>query len=173
MEQIAFLHILGSIVGMIILLWIGARISAWLRPHRAHIEKLTTYESGSEPVGHARGPINIRLYVIGLIVLLFEIETLLLFPWALVWVDNGVGEADNRSWSLYMAILGTFFILVLGLGLIYVLSKWKHIGMDSTSIIQPHATNPAGPVPLTYYEQINVQYASQSIQQPINDEYAS
>jgi NADH-quinone oxidoreductase subunit A len=172
MEQIAFLHILGSLLGIGVLLWIGASASAWLRPHRAHIQKLTTYESGSEPIGYARGPINSRLYVIGLIFLLFEIETILLFPWALVWVERGIGGTGNKSWSLYMAILGTFFILVLGLGWVYVLSKWKNIGMDSTTTTQHPTTGPVGPIPSIYYEKINAQYAGHStsmIQQSKNE----
>lgn len=172
MEQIAFLHILGSLLGMVTLLWIGTRISAWLRPHHAHAEKLTTYESGSEPMGHARGPINSRLYVIGLVFLLFEIETILLFPWALVWAKRDMEQLSDTSWSLYMAILGTFFMLVLGLGLVYVLSKWKHVGIGSTPIIQQPTTNSVSPIPSTYYEQINAQYANKptsTIQQSTNE----
>jgi NADH-quinone oxidoreductase subunit A len=161
MEQIAFLHIIGSMLGLIIMLWIGIRINAWLRPRRAHVEKCTTYESGSPPTGDARGPINSRLYVIGLIFLLFEIETLLLFPWALAWAAKDMEQPANTLWSLLMAILGSFFILVLGLGLIYVLRNWKHIGIDSAPTLQPNATDAVGPVPLAYYEQINAQYARQ------------
>jgi len=159
MEQIAFLHILGTLVGISTLLWIGARVGAWVRPHRAHIEKLTTYESGSEPVGYARGPINSKLYVIGLIFLLFEIETLLLFPWALVWVGKDMEQFSDTSWSLHMAILGTFFILVLGLGLVYVLSKWRSVEISSTPTTPPHTPDPVGPIPSIYYEKINAQYA--------------
>lgn len=154
----AFLHIVGSILGLITLLWVGVRINSWLRPHRAQAQKLTTYESGSEPVGHARGPINSRLYVMGFIFLLFEIETILLFPWALVWVDNDARQLENSPWSLQMAILATFFILVLGLGLVYVLRQWKKIEIGITTK-QCSTTDLTRPIPFTYYEQINAQYA--------------
>lgn len=172
MEQTAFLHILGSIVGIMFFLWVGASISAWLRPQRTHRDRLTTYESGSESLGQARGPVNSRLYVIGLIFLLFEIETILLFPWALVWAEKSITPLADTSWSLYMAILGTLFILVLGLGLIYVLSKWKYIRIDSTSTTQYPHSHPVGPVPLAYYEKINAYYTAQpkSIVQPSTNE---
>lgn len=160
MEQIAILHILGSTLGLIILLWAAAQVSAWTRPQRTCTEKLTTYESGSEPMGHARGPVNSRLYTIGLIFLLFEVETILLFPWALVWAGKDREQLGDIPWSLYMAVVGTFFILVLGLGLAYVLSKWKHIGIDSISATEEHLkTRPINPIPGAYYEQINEKYA--------------
>ena len=158
MEQIACLHIVGSMVGLIVLLWTIIRMSSWLRPHSTYVAKRTTYESGSEPTGYAQGPTNSRLHIIGLIFLIFEVETILLVPWALAWVEKDMEQHLNSSSSLHMAILGTFFILVLGLGLIYFLSKWKNIGTNNTPI-QHQLTNPMDLVPSMYYEKINAQYA--------------
>jgi NADH-quinone oxidoreductase subunit A len=160
MEQIAFLHIFGSLLTLSILLWASTRINAWLSSRYTRIEKSATYESGSIPIGQARGPINSRLYVIGCIFLLFEIETLLLFPWALAWVGGDKNQADWERGNLYMALSGTFLILVLGIGLLYVIKKWKHISVHSIPPTPNDTLDVKGFVPLAYYERINAQYAS-------------
>ncbi|ACP21065.1 hypothetical protein Aasi_1810 [Candidatus Amoebophilus asiaticus 5a2] len=158
-EQTAFLHIFLTIVGVIILAIGGAWVSAWLRPNKPYAEKLTTYESGVEPVDNAWAPVNSRLYIIGLVFILFELETILLFPWATVWLSEETHQMiGDRAWNLYMAILGTFFILVLGIGLIYAVVKGRLAYFHTAAnVVQPSFSSK---VPLSYYEKINEQYAS-------------
>jgi NADH-quinone oxidoreductase subunit A len=70
------------------------------------------YECGYEPIGSAYVPINIRFYLFALIFILFDVESLYLLPWALVFKTLGwMGVAE-------MGI----FMMVLMVGLIYV---WK------------------------------------------------
>ncbi|OJW66776.1 MAG: hypothetical protein BGO68_00345 [Candidatus Amoebophilus sp. 36-38] len=157
-EQTAFLYILFSVVGVVVLTTVAAWVSAWLRPHRPNLEKLATYESGMEPVGNAWGPVNSRLYVIGLIFILFELETILLFPWATVWIEERTQQISNGIWNVYMAISGTFFIVMLGIGLAYAMIKGSN--MLSSPIVTPQQTLPTGRVPLSYYEKINAKYAN-------------
>jgi len=158
-EQTAFLHIFLTIVGVIILTIGGAWVSAWLRSHKPYAEKLTTYESGVEPTGNAWAPVNSRLYVIGLVFILFELETILLFPWATIWIAEGSQQmAGGGAWNLYMAISGTFFILVLGIGLIYAIVKGHLVYSHVIDNLNQSSVN--GKVPLSYYEKINEQYAS-------------
>lgn len=52
-EQAEFLHVFFSIVGIIVLVTIATWLGSWLRPHKPNSEKLTTYESEMEPIGHA------------------------------------------------------------------------------------------------------------------------
>ncbi|WP_187146254.1 NADH-quinone oxidoreductase subunit A [Candidatus Amoebophilus asiaticus] len=148
-----------TIVGVIILAIGGAWVSAWLRPNKPYAEKLTTYESGVEPVDNAWAPVNSRLYIIGLVFILFELETILLFPWATVWLSEETHQMiGDRAWNLYMAILGTFFILVLGIGLIYAVVKGRLAYFHTAAnVVQPSFSSK---VPLSYYEKINEQYAS-------------
>ncbi len=69
----------------------GGLIFAWLiRPSRAYPGKLTTYECGEDPVGSPWVKFNIRFYVIALIFLVFEVETVFLFPWALAFQKLGM-----------------------------------------------------------------------------------
>lgn len=88
MESIALLHIIVSAIVLILLLWGCNQLSRKLRPQRTYQAKFTTYESGAAPIGHARTALKSPIYVLGLIFLLFELETILLFPWALVYTQS-------------------------------------------------------------------------------------
>jgi NADH-quinone oxidoreductase subunit A len=64
---------------------------AWLiRPSRAYPNKLTSYECGEEPIGSPWIKMNIRFYVIALIFLIFDVEIVFLFPWAIVFQKLGM-----------------------------------------------------------------------------------
>lgn len=155
-EQAAFLEILLFIVGALLFIGVGSLVSAWLRPHRPNAEKLSTYESGESPTGSAWGQFNARFYVIGLIFILFEVETVLLFPWAVVWGNRELHQATDGLWTRYMALAGTVFILILAIGLAYGWAKghlnWVRPPLPLTSC--------SSKVPRKHYERINRYYAS-------------
>ena len=84
-----------------------------LRPHRPYPDKLATYECGEEPIGTAWIKFNIRFYVVALIFVIFEVEVLFLFPWALVYQQLG----------LFAFIEMMIFIAILLVGFAYVWVK--------------------------------------------------
>jgi NADH-quinone oxidoreductase subunit A len=87
---------------------------AWLlRPSRPNPEKLSTYECGEEPVGNAWIQFNNRFYVIALMFLVFEVEVVLLFPWAVVYQDLG--------WYAFWAMM--VFVALIFVGFLYELGK--------------------------------------------------
>lgn len=87
---------------------------AWLlRPNRPNPEKLSTYECGEEPVGNAWIQFNNRFYVIALMFLVFEVEVVLLFPWAVVYQDLG--------WYAFWAMM--VFVALIFVGFLYELGK--------------------------------------------------
>ena len=83
-----------------------------IRPHRPTKEKLKIYECGENPEGTPWVKFNIRFFVVALIFLIFDVEVVLLFPWALTYKDFGV----------YGFIVGIIFLLILGLGMAY---EWR------------------------------------------------
>ncbi len=83
-----------------------------IRPSRPTREKLLTYECGEDVVGSPWVKFNIRFYVVALIFLIFDVEIVLLIPWALVYKDFGLGGF----------IVGAIFLLLLGLGMAY---EWR------------------------------------------------
>ena len=76
-------------------------------------EKLISYECGEIPEGSAWVTFNIRFYVIALIFLIFDVEIVFLFPWAVVYQELGL-----------LAFIEAFiFVLILVVGFAYILSK--------------------------------------------------
>ena len=76
-------------------------------------DKLLTYECGEIPEGSAWVQFNIRFYVIALIFLIFDVEIVFLFPWAVVYQELGL-----------LAFVEAFlFVLILVIGFIYVWVK--------------------------------------------------
>ncbi len=92
---------------------VGFFVSALVRPSNPTPEKLTTYESGEEPIGSPWVQFNARFYIIALAFLIFEVELVFLFPWAVVFKRLG--------WYAFGAM--TFFVLILILGLVYDWAK--------------------------------------------------
>jgi NADH-quinone oxidoreductase subunit A len=87
---------------------------AWmLRPNRPSPEKLSTYECGEDPVGSAWIQYNNRFYVIALMFLIFEVEVVLLFPWAVVFKSMG--------WYAFWAMI--VFVSLIFVGFLYELGK--------------------------------------------------
>jgi NADH:ubiquinone oxidoreductase subunit 3 (subunit A) len=88
---------------------------AWwvIRPSRFSEEKLTTYECGENPTGSAWIQFNIRFYVFALIFIVFDVETVFLLPWAVVF----------RKLGILAFLEGLVFIAILIVALAYVWRK--------------------------------------------------
>lgn len=97
-------------------------IAKFIRPNRPSEEKLTTYESGEAPVGNANVQFNPRFYLYALLFLLFEIELILLFPWAVTFGEPAINEASS-SWKSFALIEMLIFVAILGLGLAFAWVK--------------------------------------------------
>lgn len=92
-----------------------------LAPRVSDPEKTTTYECGEPAVGSAWVRFDMRFYTMALVFLIFEVETVFLFPWAAVFKRlRDMGGADHGGFALLEVLI---FILVLGVGFIYVWGK--------------------------------------------------
>jgi NADH-quinone oxidoreductase subunit A len=87
-------------------------VSRYLGPQNPTRRKLMPYESGMEPIGPAQRRFPIKFNLVAMLFILFDIEVLFLFPYALVYKDLGVPG---------LIAMGLFFT-VLVVGLIY---EWK------------------------------------------------
>lgn len=92
----------------------GALIAAkLLRPSLPYARKLTTYECGIKPVGSTEVKLNIRFYVFALLFVIFDVEILYVYPWAVTVREVG---------ALALAEMG-IFLAILFLGLAYAWRK--------------------------------------------------
>jgi NADH-quinone oxidoreductase subunit A len=112
--------------GYILLFFVGAVafgvISIWLSrlagPGRPYTQKNSTYECGEIPVGVAWVQFNISYYIFALIFVIFDVETIFIYPWAVVFqkfLKAGMGS--------FVMLEMTVFIAILALGLLYAWRK--------------------------------------------------
>lgn len=87
-------------------------IGPLLRPNNPTTQKQTTYESGNIPVGSSWVQFNVKYYVFALLFVIFDVETLFLYPWAVAYKHLG----------LFALVEMLIFICLLVVGLIYA---WK------------------------------------------------
>jgi NADH-quinone oxidoreductase subunit A len=145
------LFILGGLGFILTALMVGKL----LRPDRPNEEKLTTYESGEDPINNAWGQFNLRFYIIALVFILFEVELVFLFPWAVVFADVDLIAVTNGLWGWFSLIETGIFILILSVGLAYV---WMN-GMLTWLRPRVHISSFSSKVPKKLYNQINKKYS--------------
>jgi len=100
------------------LLMVGAMLGVGrlLRPSRPDAAKLMPYEAGSDPV-LGFGQSNVRYYVYALLFVMFDVEAVFIFPWA-VKLDSG-----PDSLGVFGLVEMAAFIVILTLGLVYAWRK--------------------------------------------------
>jgi NADH-quinone oxidoreductase subunit A len=91
-----------------------------ISPNKPKAEKLTTYECGERPVGQAWSQFNVRFYIFALMFVVFDVETVFVFPWAVrLYYFRGLGPQI----ALFLLIEMIVFIVILVLGLAYAWRK--------------------------------------------------
>lgn len=65
-------------------------LSYLVQPQFPDAEKLSAYECGSEPFSDARMPFPVRYYIFAMLFVIFDIEVIFLYPWALVFKQIGL-----------------------------------------------------------------------------------
>lgn len=104
------LAVLIAGVGLVAVAFGAARLIA---PHRPLPDKLLTYECGIDPVGEGWSQSQVRYYVFGFLFVIFDVESVFLFPWAGIFEDLG-----------YQAVVEmAIFVGILAVGLLYAWRK--------------------------------------------------
>jgi NADH-quinone oxidoreductase subunit A len=96
--------------GLVAVALLTARI---LSPRRLLPEKLLTYECGIDPVGEGWSHTQIRYYIYAFLFVVFDVESVFLFPWATVFERLGYSAVVEMG----------IFILILAIGLLYAWRK--------------------------------------------------
>ncbi len=101
-----------AIVGVVLVFGTLA-LARLVRPNVPHAEKYTTYESGIDPIGTGWSQANVRYYVFALLFVIFDVEAVFLFPWAVVFERLGT--------QAFIEML--IFIAILAFALLYAIKK--------------------------------------------------
>jgi len=109
---VAILVMVATLIGL------GALVfGLLLRPKRPYAQKLTPYESGNPPVGDSRHRFSIKFYIIAMLFVVFDVEAVFLYPWAVAYDKLG----------LFGLVEMMLFIFILLVGYVYV---WKKGAFD-------------------------------------------
>ena len=101
-----------AVIGVVLVFGTFA-LSRVLRPNVPTREKVTTYESGIDPVGVGWTQSNVRYYLFALLFVVFDVEAVFLFPWAIVFEDLGTQAFVEM----------VIFIGILAFALLYAIKK--------------------------------------------------
>ena len=91
--------------------------SRMLSARRHSDAKLTTYECGIPPTPYSWSNINVRFYIFAILFLIFDVEAVFLFPWAVIFMEQKVNQANALPFYAMM-----MFLAVLGFAIVYA---WK------------------------------------------------
>ncbi len=104
---IAIMLFFGILFGVVM-----SKAGEFLGPRNPSEAKLSTYESGMEPIRTARERVSVKYYMVAMLFILFDIEIVFLYPWAV----------NFRLLGLFGLVEMLIFIGILMLGYLYL---WK------------------------------------------------
>ncbi len=107
-----FLATGGLLVGM------GLLVAGLIRPNKPNKVKSEIYECGIEPIGDGWSQTHIRYYIFALLFLIFDVEAIFIFPWAL-----RLEEFAASGNGLFILVVMLLFIGTLLEGLLYAIRK--------------------------------------------------
>ena len=111
---LSFLLLLGFVVlnagGLI-------GLSHLLSPHKPTAVKQAPYESGMPPLGSAHERFSVKFYLVAMLFIVFDIETVFLIPWGTIFFGGGAGPGMG-----FLLVEMLVFMLILAVGYVYV---WK------------------------------------------------
>ncbi len=109
-----FLILFAFVVANAVMLLV---LSHFAGPRRPTAIKGSPYESGMPPLGNARERFSIKFYMVAMLFIVFDIETVFLLPWAAIF-KSGAGRVGTGFLLVEMIV----FLVILAIGYVYV---WK------------------------------------------------
>ena len=103
-------------------------LSNFLGPRRPSKVKLEAFECGNPPTGPARERFNVKFYLVAILFLVFDLEAVFVYPWAVAFSDAIHGKSDLVAPAV-MAAAMLFFIGLLVVSLIY---EWRKGALEWT-----------------------------------------
>jgi NADH-quinone oxidoreductase subunit A len=93
----------------------GAISSAYIGPKAPNPTKLGAYESGNEPLAKIKGTrFTVKFYMVAMLFLIFDVEAVFLYPWAVVF--RSLGWFGLAQMAIFLGVLGVAFIYEIGRG---------------------------------------------------------
>ena len=109
-----------AIAAVVAALAIGGMFGAsrFFSARRTSAIKLTTYECGIPATPYSWSNINVRFYIFAILFLIFDVEAVFLFPWAIIFMQEKITQSNSLPFYAMMLFLG-----VLGFAIVYAWRK--------------------------------------------------
>jgi NADH-quinone oxidoreductase subunit A len=85
-------------------------IAKLVRPENPEKAKLMPYECGIDPVDNARGRYTVRFYIVAILFVIFDVETIFLLPWAVL--NKALGKFGLMEMGIFIGILVVGYIWI-------------------------------------------------------------
>ncbi len=102
----------------VVLVGVAVAMSRLVQPSRPSKVKASTYECGIDPVGGGWSQTHIRYYIFALLFLIFDVEAVFIFPWAIKLEDFAAA-----GMGAFVLVEMVIFIAILLVGLVYAVRK--------------------------------------------------
>ncbi len=99
---------MGLAVGFVVLTIIG---SSFLGPKRSSVNKDKNFESGIESIGNARVPFSVKYFLVAILFVLFDVEVIFLYPWAINFQELGMQGMIKMVIFMSLLLVGFFYII--------------------------------------------------------------
>ncbi len=113
-------------LGCVILFALGGVMGSrlfFLKPRRDTATKLMPYESGVDPIGSARMQFDVKFNLIAILFLVFDVELLFLYPWAVIAYSGGVDQVWHQVFGRIVFWEIIIFIITLVIAYVYAWRK--------------------------------------------------
>ncbi len=94
----------GFVVGTII-------VSNYLGPKRNSINKDKNFECGIESIGNARIPFSVKYFLVAILFVLFDVEVIFMYPWAVNFKEMGFEGLLKMGIFLFLLVVGFFYVM--------------------------------------------------------------
>ncbi len=117
----AYLPIFIALAIAVVFSVVFVLLSRYFGPERPNAQKESVYECGMPPIGNAHQRFSVKFYLVAVLFILFDLEAVFIYPWAVVFRDFVTSGLDGAG----VYILGemTLFLTVLFLGWVYVIKR--------------------------------------------------
>jgi len=111
----------------VVVLLAGATLTAthlpWVKPWKPTRVKTMSYESGMDPIGSSRMLFDVKFYLIAILFLVFDVELLFLYPWAVLAYADGGNAAWKAAFGQVVFVEILIFLATLGIAYVYAWRK--------------------------------------------------
>jgi NADH:ubiquinone oxidoreductase subunit 3 (subunit A) len=94
-------------------------LSYFIGPRKSTAVKLMPYESGMDPIGDARQQYDVKFYLVAIMFLVFDVELLFLYPWAVIAYREGADRAWREEFGTLVFASVLVFIVLLAVSYVY------------------------------------------------------